>query len=44
VLGVHGITDLNALHSRRHDHEVQLNVFDIIALDGEDLLNPRWET
>jgi hypothetical protein len=27
----------NALHSRRHDDEVQLYAFDILALDGEDL-------
>jgi len=26
-----------ALHSRKHDHEVQLYAFDIVALDGEDL-------
>jgi hypothetical protein len=29
-------TDFNALHSRKHDHEVQLYAFDILALDGED--------
>lgn len=27
----------NALHSQKHDHEVQLYAFDIMALDGEDL-------
>ena len=37
VLGVDGIADLNALHSRRHDDEVQLYAFDILALDGDDL-------
>ena len=37
VLGVDGIADFNALHSRRHDDEVQLYAFDIPALDGEDL-------
>ncbi len=37
VLGVDGIADFNALHSRKHDDEVQLYVFDILALDGEDL-------
>jgi bifunctional non-homologous end joining protein LigD len=37
VLGVDGIADFNALHSRRHDHEVQLYAFDILALDGDDL-------
>jgi len=37
VLGVDGIADFNALHSRRQDEEVQLYAFDILALDGEDL-------
>jgi ATP-dependent DNA ligase len=37
VLGVDGVSDFNALHSRRHDDEVQLYAFDILALDGEDL-------
>jgi hypothetical protein len=39
VLGVDGIADFNALHSRKHNHEVQLYAFDILALDGED---PRY--
>jgi bifunctional non-homologous end joining protein LigD len=37
VLGVDGIADFNVLHSRKHNHEVQLYAFDILALDGEDL-------
>jgi len=37
VLGVDGVADFNALHSRRHEDEVQLYAFDILALDGEDL-------
>jgi len=37
VLGVDGISDFEALHSRKHDDEVQLYAFDIPALDGEDL-------
>ena len=37
LLGVDGIADFNALHSGRHDDEVQLYAFDILALDGEDL-------
>jgi bifunctional non-homologous end joining protein LigD len=37
VLGVDGVADFDALHSRRHDHEVQLYAFDCLALDGEDL-------
>jgi bifunctional non-homologous end joining protein LigD len=37
VLGVDGVADFNALHSRRHDDQVQLYAFDILALDGDDL-------
>jgi bifunctional non-homologous end joining protein LigD len=37
ALGVDGIPDFNALHSRKHDEEVQLYAFDILTLDGEDL-------
>jgi len=37
VLGVDGVADLNALHLRQHDEEVQLYAFDCLALDGEDL-------
>ena len=37
VLGVDGIADFDALHSRQHDEEVQLYAFDILALEGEDL-------
>jgi bifunctional non-homologous end joining protein LigD len=37
ILGVGGVPDFNALHSRRHDGEVQLYAFDCLALDGEDL-------
>jgi bifunctional non-homologous end joining protein LigD len=36
VLGVDGVADLDALHSRRHDHEVQLYAFDMLAGDGDD--------
>ena len=37
MLGVDGVPDFNALHSRKHDEEVQLYAFDILALDGDDL-------
>jgi bifunctional non-homologous end joining protein LigD len=37
VLSVDGVPDFNALHSRKHDHEVQFYAFDALALDGEDL-------
>lgn len=36
VLGVDGISDFNALHSRKHDHEVQFCAFDILAEGGDD--------
>ena len=37
ILGVDGISDFNALHSRTHNHEVQLCAFDVLALGGDDL-------
>jgi bifunctional non-homologous end joining protein LigD len=37
VLGVDGVPDFNALHSRKHDHEVQFYAFDALALAGDDL-------
>jgi ATP-dependent DNA ligase len=37
ILGVDGIADFNALHSRQREEEVQLYAFDILALDGDDL-------
>ena len=37
LLGINGISDFNALHSGKHNDEVQLYAFDILALDGEDL-------
>ncbi len=37
LLGVDGVSDFNGLHSRRHDDEVQLCAFDILALVGDDL-------
>jgi ATP dependent DNA ligase domain len=43
VLGVDGIPGFNALHSRKHDDEVQLYAFDIMALDGDDLRPPPLE-
>ena len=36
VLGVDGISDFNALHSRKHDAEVQFYAFDMLAGDGDD--------
>jgi bifunctional non-homologous end joining protein LigD len=37
ILGVDGVPDFNALHSRKHDHEVQFYAFDALALAGDDL-------
>ena len=37
VQGVDGIADFNALHSRRHDGEVQFCAFDIPVEGGDDL-------
>ncbi|WP_347342460.1 hypothetical protein [Bradyrhizobium brasilense] len=37
LLGIDGRSDFNGLHSRRHDNEVQLYAFDILALEGDDL-------
>jgi ATP-dependent DNA ligase len=37
ILGLDGRSDFNALHSREHNHEVQLCAFDVLAVDGEDL-------
>jgi bifunctional non-homologous end joining protein LigD len=37
ILGVDGISDFNALHSGKHNDEVQLCAFDILAEGGEDL-------
>jgi bifunctional non-homologous end joining protein LigD len=36
ILGVDGYSDFNALHSGKHNDEVQLCAFDILALDGDD--------
>jgi ATP-dependent DNA ligase len=32
-----GMPDFNALHSGKHNEEVQFCAFDVLALDGEDL-------
>ena len=37
ILSADGVSDFNALHSRKCDEEVQLYAFDILALNGEDL-------
>jgi bifunctional non-homologous end joining protein LigD len=42
VLGIDGISDFNALHSRKHDDEVQFCAFDILAEGGDDLRKLRY--
>jgi bifunctional non-homologous end joining protein LigD len=37
ILSINGISDFNALHSRKRNHEVQLCAFDVLAMDREDL-------
>jgi ATP-dependent DNA ligase len=37
ILGVDGISDFDALHSGKHNDEVQLCAFDVLAMDGDDL-------
>jgi len=37
VSGVDGYSDFNALHSNKHDDEVELIAFDVLAMDGDDL-------
>jgi bifunctional non-homologous end joining protein LigD len=37
ILGVDGISDFDALHSGRHNEEVQLCAFDILAEGSDDL-------
>jgi ATP-dependent DNA ligase len=39
VLSVDGYSDFNALHSGKHNEEVQLCAFDVLAMDGDDLRN-----
>jgi ATP-dependent DNA ligase len=39
ILGVDGRSDFDALHSERHNDEVQLLAFDVLAMDGDDLRN-----
>jgi bifunctional non-homologous end joining protein LigD len=37
ILGVDGVSDFNALHSGRHNNQVQLYAFDMLAGDGDDM-------
>jgi bifunctional non-homologous end joining protein LigD len=37
ILGVDGYSDFNALHSGKHNEEVQLCAFNVLSMDGDDL-------
>jgi len=37
ILGVNGVSDFNALHSGKHNDQVHLCVFDVLAMDGYDV-------
>ena len=37
ILGVDGVADFDALHSGKHNDEVQLYAFDMLAGDGDDM-------
>ncbi|WOH83206.1 hypothetical protein RX327_08710 [Bradyrhizobium sp. BEA-2-5] len=37
IRGIDGYSDFNALHSGKHNAEVEMLAFDILAMDGEDL-------
>jgi bifunctional non-homologous end joining protein LigD len=37
ILDVDGYSDFNALHSGKHNDEVQLLAFNVLAMDGDDL-------
>jgi ATP-dependent DNA ligase len=37
ILGIDGVSDFNALHSGKHNDEVQLYAFDMLAGDGDDM-------
>jgi bifunctional non-homologous end joining protein LigD len=43
ILGVNGYSDFNALHAGRHNEQVQLCAFDVLAMHGDDLRDlPLW--
>jgi bifunctional non-homologous end joining protein LigD len=37
IRGIDGYSDFNALHSGKHNDEVELIAFDVLAMDGDDL-------
>jgi ATP-dependent DNA ligase len=41
VLNLHGISDFDALHSGKHNDEVQFYAFDMLADDGDDIRRLR---
>lgn len=42
ILGIDGISDLNALHSRKHEHDVQLYAFDVLPWEGTISARSRY--
>jgi hypothetical protein len=43
-LALMDISDFNALHSGKHNEEVQLCAFDVLAMDGDALASDRdWQ-
>jgi bifunctional non-homologous end joining protein LigD len=43
ILCVDGMPDFNALHSSKHNEEVQFCAFDVLAVDGDDLRDLKRE-
>ncbi|MFY9958468.1 hypothetical protein [Bradyrhizobium sp.] len=43
ILGVDGISDFNALHSRKYNDQVQLYAFDMLAGEGDDMRSLRFQ-
>ena len=43
ILGIDGVSDFNALDAGKSNDEVQLCVFDVLAIDGEDLRKANLE-
>lgn len=41
ILGVDGYSDFDALHSGKHNDEMQLLAFDVLAMDGDDTSDTR---
>jgi hypothetical protein len=42
VLGVDGVSNFNALHSRKYDDEAHFCAFDVLAEGGEPYMSPEY--